>query len=67
MIEQAKFTYYSLVKYFEKQTKAIKDQGEKQSDALKASKSKELKPKETKPIKYDNYFIDGITEIRDFT
>ena len=30
IIEQAKFTYSSLGKAFEKQTKTIKDQGEKQ-------------------------------------
>ena len=40
----------------------IKDQREKQADALKA-----LKPKETKPIEYDNYFINGLVEIRDST
>ena len=45
MIKQAKFTNSPLGKAFEKQTKAIKDQGEKQVDALEA-----LKPKEAKPI-----------------
>ena len=40
IIEQDKFSYYPLVKAFEKQTKAIKDQGKKQVDALKP---KELK------------------------
>ena len=62
MIEQAKFTYSPLGKAFEKQTKTIKDQGEKQADALEA-----LKPKETKPIEYDDYFINGLAEMRDFT
>ena len=68
MIEQAKFTYSSLgtnkqTKIIKKkQTKTIKDQGEKQADALKA-----LKPKETKPVEYDNYFIKGLVEIRDST
>ena len=62
MIEQAKFTYSPLGEALEKQTKAIIDQGEKQADALKA-----LKPKETKPIEYDNYFINGLAEIRDST
>ena len=33
----------------------------------KALKPKELKPKETKSIEYDNYFINGLAEIRDFT
>ena len=47
IIEQAKFTYSPLGKAFEKQIKTIKDQGEKQVEALK-----DLKPKEqTKPIK----------------
>ena len=35
IIEQAKFTYSPLGKAFEKQIKAIEDQGEKQIDALK--------------------------------
>ena len=34
IIEQAKFTYSLLEKAFEKQTKAIKDQGEKQIKAI---------------------------------
>ena len=34
IIEQAKFTYSPLRKAFEKQTKTIKDQGEKQVNAL---------------------------------
>ena len=46
-------------KAFEKQTKTIKDQDQKQADALKA-----LKPKEAKPIEYDNYFLNGLAEIR---
>ena len=41
MIEQAKSADSPLVKAFEKQTKTIKDQGEKQADALKALKPKE--------------------------
>ena len=52
IIEEAKFTYSPLGKTFEKQVKAIEDQGQKQEDALK-----NLKPKEqTKPIegKYNN-------------
>ena len=52
IIEQAKFTYSSLGKAFEKQIKTIEDQGQKQIDALK-----DLKPKEqTKPIedKFNN-------------
>ena len=38
IIEQAKFTYSPLGKAFEKQTKTIKDQGEKQVDALQSLK-----------------------------
>ena len=46
--EQAKFTYSSLGKAFEKQIKTIEDQREKQINALK-----DLKPKEqTKPIEH---------------
>ena len=41
IIEQAKFTYYRLEKAFEKQTKKIEDQGEKQVKALKDLKLKE--------------------------
>ena len=39
IIEQAKFTYSPLEKPFEKQTKTIKDQGEKQTDTLESLKS----------------------------
>ena len=47
IIEQAKFTYSPLRKAFEKQIKTIKDQGEKQVNALK-----DLEPKaQTKAIK----------------
>ena len=42
IIEQAKFTYSPLGKAFEKQTKTIEDQREKQVDALKFSKPKEV-------------------------
>ena len=54
-------------KAFEKHIKTIKDQGEKQADALKALKPKEFNPKETKLIENDNYFINGLAEIRDST
>ena len=48
IIEQAKFTYSLLAKAFEKQTKTIEDQGQKQVHDLK-----DLKPKErTKPTEY---------------
>ena len=39
IIEQAKFTYSPLGKAFEKQTKRIKDQGEKQIEAIKIIKT----------------------------
>ena len=38
MIEQAKFTYSPLGKAFEKQTKTIEDQGEKQIKAIQDNK-----------------------------
>ena len=38
IIEQAKFTYSPLGKYFEKQTKTIEDQGEKQIKAIQDNK-----------------------------
>ena len=38
MIEQAKFTYSPFGKAFEKQTKTIKDQGEKQIAAIQDNK-----------------------------
>ena len=53
VIEQAKFTYSSLGKTFEKQTRAIEDQGKKQVDALESFKPKEqAKPIEDKLIIY---------------
>ena len=39
IIEQARFTYSPLGKAFEKQTKAIEDQGQKQVEALNTLKS----------------------------
>ena len=38
IIEQAKFTYSPLGKAFEKQAKTIKDQGEKQIEAIRDNK-----------------------------
>ena len=38
IIEQAKLTYSPLGKAFEKQTKTIKDQGEKQIEAIQDNK-----------------------------
>ena len=54
-IEQAKFTYSALENAFEKQTKAIEDQGKKQIDALNTLKPKEL-------VKSDKLFILRINQ-----
>ena len=51
IIKQAKFIYYPLEKAFEKQTKAIEDQGIKQIEVLKA-----LKPEQNQELKS----IEGI-------
>ena len=45
-----------------KQTKTIEDQGEKKVDTLEALK---LKPKETKPNEYSDYFLKGLAEIQE--
>ena len=50
-------------KAFEKQIKTIEDQGKKQADALADLKPKEIEPREPKPNKYDDYFIDGLAKI----
>ena len=66
--EQAKFTYSPLGKAFEKQTKTIEDQRKIEIDALKSLESlkpKEVKLEETKPIDYDDYYINRMAEIRD--
>ena len=41
IIEQVRFTYFPLGKTFEKQTKTIEDQGQKQIDLLESLKPKE--------------------------
>ena len=51
--EQAKFTYSPLGKAFEKQTKTIEDQGQKQVDALK-----DLKPEAIAYKSDDNISVD---------
>ena len=63
IIEQAKFTNSPLRKAFEKQARTIEDQGKKQIDGLADLKPKEIKPGETKPNKYSNYFLDKLAEI----
>ena len=65
IIEQAKFTYSSLGKAFEKQTKTIEDQGKRQIDALADLKQKEVKPRDTKPNEYGDYFLEGLATIRE--
>ena len=52
IIEQTKFTYSPLGKGFEKQIKAIEDQGEKQIDALK-------------DLKDQNKQLDNISDYKD--
>ena len=49
IIEQTKFIYFPLGKAFDKQIKAIEDQGKKQVDALEKLETKEIKPIEDKP------------------
>ena len=57
IVEQAKFTYSPFGKAFEKQMKAIKDQGERQVEALK-----DLKPeKQTKSI--EEIFSEGYESV----
>ena len=50
MIEQANFTYSPLWKALEKQTKTIKDQGEKQVKAIKNRIKRQILDTEQKPI-----------------
>ena len=65
IIEQANFTYSPLGKTFEKQTKTIENQGKKQIDALADLKPKEIKPRETIPNEYGDYFLNGLAKIRE--
>ena len=64
IIEQAKFEYSPLGKAFEKQVKTIEDQGKKQIEALENLKLKEITRFKTKPIEYNNYFINELAKIR---
>ena len=45
--------------------KTIEDKGKKQIDAIADLKPKEIKPRETKPNIYGDYFIDGLAKIRE--
>ena len=69
IIEQAKFTYSPLGTAFEKQTKTIKDQGQKQVDTLKNLRLKETEGKSSnksmsKDI-YNKILEQGMDEILD--
>ena len=64
IIEQAKFEYSPLGKAFEKQVKTIEDQGKKQIQALENLKLKEITRDKTKPIEYNNYFINELAKIQ---
>ena len=57
MIEQARFTYAPLGKVFEKQIKAIEDQGEQQAKALEDLKSKSKSIKGIYPGGYESVKI----------
>ena len=48
-----------------KQTKTIEDQGKNQIDALADLKPKQIKPRETKPNEYSDYFLNGLAKIRE--
>ena len=60
-----KYTYSPLGKAFEKQTKTIEDQGNKQVEALKVLKPKETKLIEEKPYEYSSYFLNGLAKIQE--
>ena len=64
IIEQAKFTYSPFGKAFEKQVKTIEDQGKKQIEVLENLKLKEITQDKTKPIEYNNYFINQLAKIK---
>ena len=63
IIEQAKFTYSPLGKASEKQAKQLKIKEKKQIDAL--ADLNEIKPRETKPNEYGDYFLNGLAKIRE--
>ena len=64
IIEQAKFTYSPFGKAFEKQVKTIEDQVKKQIEVLENLKLKEITQDKTKPIEYNNYFINQLAKIK---
>ena len=63
IIEQAKFTYSPLGKAFEKQVKTIEAKGKKKTEAYENLKLKEITQDKTKPIEYNNYFINQLSKI----
>ena len=66
IIQQAKFNYSPLGKALEKQVKTIKDQGEKQVDALKTSYKKLPSVKDFVPIeKFNPEIINEIKRIEE--
>ena len=62
IIQQAKFTYSTLGKAFEKQIKTIEDQGKKQVEALKTSYKKLSSIKDFVPT--ENFNLEIIAEIK---
>ena len=70
IIQQAKFTYSSLGKAFEKQTKTIKDQGEKQKaiqDNQLVNINKDVDYKDKMIIKINYYFQKKEESLKIFT
>ena len=63
MIEQAKFTYFSLRKASETQIKTIEDQGEKQVKALEDLKSKSKSIEEIFPEGYESVEIKNEVDV----
>ena len=47
-----------------KNKKTIENQGKKQVHALVSLKPKEIKPIQTKPNEYSDYFLNGLAKIR---
>ena len=64
IIEQAKFECSPLGKAFKKQVKTIEDQGKKQIEALENLKITEITRDQTKPIEYNNYFINELAKVQ---
>ena len=61
IIQQAKFTYYPLGKAFEKQTKTIKDQGEKQIKSIQCK----MPIKSIKKFTYDIYDSPIVLKVKE--